>query len=231
MAGPADGVRSTSRGCGSSEGAQPSSSRSEHPRELARQGGAGGSSDPTVPHAEGGAACSSAGALFGGDLGGGASQKKTTLPGRLRRYFERALAEGSTPIELGAATFLGVLVGVSPFYGLQMLLVLLLATLLRLNRLTALAAVQISIPPVYPFLVVASLEAGSLVVRGDWLGTHAADLPSTWAGWWRLLSDLAGVWLAGSLIVGALLGLLSGGLVAVLAVVTARGAPDPEGEA
>lgn len=142
-------------------------------------------------------------------------------PGRLRAWLERLLEEGASPLELGAATFLGVLIGVTPFYGLQMLLVLVLASVLRLNRLAALAAVQISIPPIYPFLVAASLEVGSLLLRGDWLGARMTALPTTWSGSWALLNELAGVWLAGSLVVGAALGLLSGGLVALLAVAAA----------
>jgi uncharacterized protein (DUF2062 family) len=144
-----------------------------------------------------------------------------------RSWLDRLLGEGSSPLELGAATFLGVLVGVTPFYGLQMVLVLALATLLRLNRLAALAAVQISIPPVYPLLVAASLETGSFILRGDWLGMQAADLPTSWAASWALLSELAGVWLVGSLAVGATLGLLSGGLVALLAVIAAAREQEP----
>ncbi|RMG15294.1 MAG: DUF2062 domain-containing protein [Planctomycetota bacterium] len=137
---------------------------------------------------------------------------------RLRAAWRRLLREGSSPFELGAAVFLGVLVSVTPFYGLQMLLVVALAALFRLNKVVALAAVQFSIPPVYPFLVIASLECGNLLLHGSWLGVRAEDLPETTAEAWRMLGELGGVWLVGSLVVGSFLGLLAGCLVFFLAL-------------
>jgi uncharacterized protein (DUF2062 family) len=107
-----------------------------------------------------------------------------------------------------------------------MLLVVALAAALRLNKLAALLAVQISIPPFYPFLVIASLETGSLILRGDWLGVTQDDLPETTAAAWRMLGDLSGVWLLGSLVVGSVLG----GLAAALAWVLALRSPREEAE-
>ena len=141
-------------------------------------------------------------------------------PGReswWRRLGRRLLLERTSPANLAAAVFVGVLVGVSPFYGLQMVLVILLATTLRLNRLAALSAVQISVPPLYPFLVLASLETGSLVLRGKWLGLRSEEVPRDFLGAWTLLQELAGVWLVGSLVVGTVLGALVAGLVLLLA--------------
>lgn len=145
---------------------------------------------------------------------------------RLRATWAALRAEGSTPGRLAAAVFLGVLVGTSPFYGLQTLLVLLLAGLLRVNRLAALAAAQVSLPPLYPLLVVGSLQTGDLLLPGRAREVSLATLPATTAGWWRLLSELSGEWLVGSLVLGAGLGLCGGAVV--YALVRRRGLQAPD---
>lgn len=144
----------------------------------------------------------------------------------LRGQWGRLVREGADPAHLAAAVFVGVVVGVTPFYGLQMLLVLLISSALRLNKVAALAAVQISVPPLYPFLVIASLETGNLLLRGTWLGVQREDLPTTTAAAWRMLGELSGVWLLGSLVVGVVLG----GLAAALAYLLALRSPEEEAE-
>lgn len=142
----------------------------------------------------------------------GTAGGKEPRAGSLRAFAVRQAVEASTPLRLGGAVFLGVLVAVSPFYGLQMLIVLALAALFRLNKLAALAAVQLSIPPVYAVLVVASLETGNFLLRGQWIDREAHPVPRTMSQAWRLLEDLGGTWLLGSLVVGVALGVLAGSL-------------------
>jgi uncharacterized protein (DUF2062 family) len=137
---------------------------------------------------------------------------------RARELWHRLLAEGTSPAQLAVATFVGLLIATTPFYGLQMLLVLLVASVFRLNKIVALLACQVSMPPVYAFLVVGSLEIGNLLLHGDWLGIETTELPKTVAEGWQLLAHLSGVWLVGSLVVGTVLGFLGGTLVYILAV-------------
>jgi glycosyltransferase involved in cell wall biosynthesis len=63
---------------------------------------------------------------------------------------------------------LGVFMGIVPIWGFQMLVALLLATALRLNKALVLIASNISIPPLIPLIVFASFMMGRV-----WLGTDA----------------------------------------------------------
>ena len=62
---------------------------------------------------------------------------------------------------------LGLFFGIAPFWGFQTLITLSLAALLGLNKSLAFLCSNISIPPMIPFLGLASLKLGSLFVGGD----------------------------------------------------------------
>ncbi len=106
-----------------------------------------------------------------------------------------------SPIPVGVAVALGVWVGTTPFFGFHALICAGLSFVFRLNFLMLLLGSQISIPPIAPFLSVASIA----------LGENLFGL----AGESKILG-MAGAWLAGSLVLGAILGLLIGGLVSIL---------------
>jgi glycosyltransferase involved in cell wall biosynthesis len=63
---------------------------------------------------------------------------------------------------------LGVFMGIVPIWGFQMLVALLLATLLRLNKALVLIASNISIPPMIPVIVFGSFMMGRI-----WIGSDA----------------------------------------------------------
>lgn len=63
---------------------------------------------------------------------------------------------------------LGVFMGIVPIWGFQMLVALLLATLLRLNKALVLIAANISIPPMIPLIIFGSFQMGRV-----WMGTDA----------------------------------------------------------
>lgn len=63
---------------------------------------------------------------------------------------------------------LGIFMGIVPIWGFQMLVALLLATLLRLNKALVLIAANISIPPMIPLIIFASFQVGRV-----WAGTDA----------------------------------------------------------
>ena len=59
---------------------------------------------------------------------------------------------------------LGVFMGIVPVWGYQMLITLFLAHLLRLNKVIAIVAANISIPPMIPFLLYGSYVTGCKVL-------------------------------------------------------------------
>lgn len=58
---------------------------------------------------------------------------------------------------------LGVFVGISPIWGFHTVAVLFLATLLGLNKAIAFLGSNVSVPPMIPFIVYASLQVGAYV--------------------------------------------------------------------
>jgi len=126
----------------------------------------------------------------------------------LRRWPSRLLHEHGSPTRLGAAVAFGVWIGCTPFYGLQTVVGLALATALRLNRLAVLLGMQISIPPLAPFLLFANAQVGALVLRGHWLSLSLEAMRAVPTS--RLVAELFGDLLVGGAIVGAALALPAG---------------------
>ncbi|GAA0541268.1 DUF2062 domain-containing protein [Chitinophaga japonensis] len=65
----------------------------------------------------------------------------------------------------------GVFMGIVPIWGFQMLVALLLASLMRLNKALVLIAANISIPPMIPLIIF-----GSFLMGRVWMGTDATFL-------------------------------------------------------
>ncbi len=113
---------------------------------------------------------------------------KLFRPEYWREIFARLAGEAlDSPSRAASAVALGVFFGIAPFWGFQLVLALLAASLLRLNRLIAGAATNISVPPLIPLIVYASaalggivtgrpVEAGSLLKAGG-LRAAAAAVP------------------------------------------------------
>ncbi len=81
-----------------------------------------------------------------------------------KEVFNRLAVESlDSPARAASAAALGVFFGIAPFWGFQLVLALLAASLLRLNRLIAGAASNISLPPFIPFIVYASVTLGGVV--------------------------------------------------------------------
>ncbi|MCV6628922.1 MAG: DUF2062 domain-containing protein [Flavobacteriaceae bacterium] len=77
---------------------------------------------------------------------------------------EDLIGSKDSPTKKAKSIALGVFLGISPFWGLQTVLTLTLATFLKLNRTIAFAASNVSIPPLIPFVVYGSLEVGALLM-------------------------------------------------------------------
>jgi len=144
-----------------------------------------------------------------------------------RRVVHRIVTERTTPARTGLAVGVGVLIGTTPFFGFHLAICLVVATILGLNRALTYLAANISVPWIAPFLIVSSVEAGSLVLTG-----HGVPFE------WRTITSFdprafGHAWLVGSLIVGSTLGLV-GGLGAFLVTRAYRRRhplePDVDGE-
>ncbi|MBX2800185.1 MAG: DUF2062 domain-containing protein [Myxococcales bacterium] len=82
---------------------------------------------------------------------------------RLHALWVAIKEEHSSPERIAAAVFVGINLGVWPVYGIQTVLCLAAASVLRLNKLTVILAAHISNPLFAPFLV-----AGGIVI-GEWI--------------------------------------------------------------
>ena len=63
-----------------------------------------------------------------------------------------------------ATIMLGIFMGITPVWGYQMLITLFLAHLFKLNKVIAIVAANISIPPIIPFLLYGSYATGCKVL-------------------------------------------------------------------
>lgn len=125
------------------------------------------------------------------------------------RSIRTLLTERATPRELGLAVALGVFLGAVPLIACHTLVILIASALLRLNRVAAVAASQLCMPPVVPALCI---EAGYFMRYGRFLtleGAHhlwdASFLELGYFGLQRLWE-----WFLGSLLVGTVLALVLG---------------------
>lgn len=144
------------------------------------------------------------------------SEAAVGLRGRLRALWGLLLREHTQPGRVAAAVLLGCVVGCTPLFGLHLPLCLLLALILRLNKLVVYGAANISIPPLVPFLGLASVQMGELALRGRPLWLTAADFRGA------ALRQTAGRFFSAWLVGGALLGLLIGGAAALVVYLALR---------
>lgn len=77
---------------------------------------------------------------------------------------EDILGSYDSPRKKALSIALGVFVGLSPFWGLHTPIVIFMALALKLNKVIAFTASNISIPPFIPFVIYASLETGNFIL-------------------------------------------------------------------
>ncbi|MCB0664163.1 MAG: DUF2062 domain-containing protein, partial [Saprospiraceae bacterium] len=103
--------------------------------------------------------------------------------------------------------------GVSPFWGYQIILIVFFCVLFKLNKVIALVAGHISIPPMIPFILIGSYKMGGILITPS---EKLKDLS------WDAELSLSDVWenilqyLVGSFLLGIVLSLVVGMVVYVL---------------
>jgi uncharacterized protein (DUF2062 family) len=118
------------------------------------------------------------------------------------------LAENATPGLLGLSAGTGVFLGALPLISLHTVVIIYVGTRLRLNRVMAVAAQNVCMPP---FVPVICIELGHRIRFGRWL--TELSMQTVFAEAHHRLFE----WLLGSLVVAPVAGVLFGGLVFVAA--------------
>ena len=84
-----------------------------------------------------------------------------------RGWFRDLRTEGAGRVRESAAVGVGIFIGCLPLYGFHLLLVAVLGWLFRLNRLRMYVAANISNPLFAPALILAEVQTGALLGRGE----------------------------------------------------------------
>lgn len=141
-------------------------------------------------------------------VGGSYAQGPITVWHPLRSI-RTLLMERATPQELALAVALGVFLGAVPLIACHTLVILVAAALLRLNRIAAVAASQLCMPPVVPAICI---EAGHFLRFGRFLTLDGIESLRSASflelGYMGL--ECLWDWCIGSLLVGAILSLALG---------------------
>lgn len=89
--------------------------------------------------------------------------KEIREKGGKKFWRDDVLKINESPMKKAKAVALGLFIGISPFWGLQSLLVFFLAQFLKLNRVLAFFFSNISIPPLIPFIIYGSFKLGGWI--------------------------------------------------------------------
>jgi uncharacterized protein (DUF2062 family) len=147
---------------------------------------------------------------------------KAPLREQFRRAWKRLRGGKLTPARAFWSVALGLFVGVQPTPGLHLPVVLAVCVPLRLDGALGYLATNISIPPVAPFLWLAALQTGERILTGRFA-------PLTKEGMRALIrapGPLLGALVLGSIVLGALLGLVGGSLAYVTVLHRSSGTPE-----
>jgi uncharacterized protein (DUF2062 family) len=129
-----------------------------------------------------------------------------SLKAYIRKFAATLLTERLDPASAAAAVFCGVFIGIVPIYGLQTLVAIGVAVLLRLNKPLTLASTFINNPLLQPLIVLSSVEVGGFLRHGSFRPWHLTAISVA-----QLKEQLTS-WVLGSLVVG----LLVGGVAAIV---------------
>jgi uncharacterized protein len=98
----------------------------------------------------------------------------------IRDRFVAALRE-DRPWRVALALSVGVFISFTPFYGVQTILALVVATLLRLNRAITVTGTWLNLPWFAPFIYAGAIKLGTVLVPDlqGWSGISVALLVGT----------------------------------------------------
>jgi glycosyltransferase involved in cell wall biosynthesis len=122
----------------------------------------------------------------------------------MRKLF---LSPGDSNLKLSLSVTLGIFCGILPIWGWQLAVAIFLAYALKMNKMIVITTANISIPPMIPFVLYFSYKTGGII-----LGNGAAEIKfSANIDFDMVLANLY-QYVIGSLVFGALLSVLLGGI-------------------
>ncbi len=124
------------------------------------------------------------------------------------------LTENTTPKKIAVAGALGVFMGSLPLIACHMVIIILVSSFFRLNKVIALSTSQTGMPPFMPAMCI---EAGYYFRNGHFL----TELSVNTIGYQAL--DRVYEWLIGSLVVGPLMAFIIGMAMYIMAVIIQKG--------
>jgi len=125
----------------------------------------------------------------------------------LARQAWRRLRGGElTPWRAALSVGLGLVIGMTPAFGLHWLIVIAVCVPLRLDTGVAYLAANISMPFIAPFITFAEIEMGALLLHGSFMAMSPSELKATGIG--TLVAEL----IAGTLVVAPAGGALGGSI-------------------
>jgi len=104
------------------------------------------------------------------------------------------------PKTMAASVGVGLFFGIVPIWGFQLVAALWVAHRLRLNKVVAGVASNISIPPMIPFIFFAALTLGRRLLRGEWFTFREMSR----ADWFAAAKTHAWDWAIGSCVLAVL---------------------------
>ena len=119
-------------------------------------------------------------------------------------FFKMLLREHTSPILVATAVWIGVFMGALPLLACHTIAIIYVAHKLHLNKVVAVAASQICMPPLVPALCI---ELGYFMRSGTWLTEISSQTLI------REIDQRLWEYLLGSLVIGPALGLVSAALV------------------
>src|ERR1700722_13867282 len=140
---------------------------------------------------------------------------------RIRRAWQRLRGGELTPARAFWSVFFGLFVGVQPTPGLHLPVVLAVGVPLRLDVLLSYVATHVSIPPIAPFLWLASIQIGERILTGRFAPLTAETARVLVRAPGPLLVAL----LIGSLVLGSAVGALGGSVAYLIARRSNAGRP------
>lgn len=115
------------------------------------------------------------------------------------RLLKHLISEHATPSQIATAAWMGVFLGALPLIGIHTVAIIYVCHMLHLNKLAAVAASQVCMPPVVPFICI---QAGYYLRHGELLLAFNRETLVVEIG------ERLWEYLLGSLVVGPLLGLV-----------------------
>lgn len=125
--------------------------------------------------------------------------RKLSQKGFRRFFLEDLLHSEDSALKKSLSVALGTFIGLSPLWGFHTVSVLFLAIALRLNKLIAFAFSNISLPPLIPFIIYASLKTGGFILGKPEPEPFEWD---TFSSYQNFLSQGLAEYLTGSLVLG-----------------------------